>query len=41
MTEELKAEVFDYLNDLRESGINMFGAASYIFDLSTQESENG
>ena len=33
MNEELKADVYDYLNTLRESGItNMFGAAVYLQD---------
>ena len=42
MTDELKQEVFEYLNELRESDIaNMFGAAPYIqkeFDLHIRES---
>lgn len=42
MTEELKQEIFEYLDELRESGItNMFGATPYIekeFGLSKKES---
>jgi len=38
---ELEKRVFEYLNDLRESGVvNMFGAAPYIqkeFDVSRKE----
>lgn len=34
MTSEFEAEVFEYLDGIRESGIvNMFGAAPYIEDM--------
>ena len=41
--DEFKQEVFEYLDDLRESGItNMFGASSYVqeeFEIDKKESE--
>lgn len=43
ITEDEK-EIFEYLNDLRESGItNMFGASSYIeneFNMGRSEAKN-
>mgnify|MGYP003132866702 CR=1 FL=1 len=44
MKEELKNEIFLYLDDLRESGaVNMFGATPYIvslFDLSEKDARS-
>jgi len=41
MDEELKQDVFEYLDELRESGIvNMFGAGAYVmaeFNMTKQE----
>jgi len=44
MNEEMKQEVYEYLNDLRESGVtNMFGATPYLqeeFDFDKEEAMN-